>query len=107
MRAIHKILLLSVVLLWKSETVIAALAPEPVTEQIQLSNPAAEIRITTKGTTVRIQNATGTTLEIYNITGLKIAAYKIDSNDKTITITNGKGCYILKLGKIARKISIL
>ena len=47
------------------------------------------------------------TLEIYNITGVRIAAYKIDSNDTTVSLSCGKGCYILKLGKIARKVSIL
>lgn len=65
------------------------------------------IRITAKGTNVRVQNAAGQTLEIYNITGVRIAAYKIDSNDTTVSLSCGKGCYILKLGKIARKVSIL
>ena len=55
------------------------------------------IRITAKGTNVRVQN----------ITGVRIAAYKIDSNDTTVSLSCGKGCYILKLGKIARKVSIL
>ena len=65
------------------------------------------IRITAKGTNVRVQNTAGQTLEIYNITVGSMEAYKIDSNDTTVSLSCGKGCYILKLGKIARKVSIL
>ena len=53
-------------------------------------------------------NASGKILEIYNITGVKIASYKIDSSDKTISLGHlSKSCYILKIGNIVRKISIL
>ncbi len=79
----------------------------PETEEAAAASSWNEIRITCKGANVRVQNAAGMTLEVYNITGVRIAAYKIDNNDTTIGLNCGKGCYILKLGKIARKISIL
>ncbi len=67
-----------------------------------------QITINVNGSNVRISNASGKILEIYNITGVKIASYKIDSSDKTISLGHlSKSCYILKIGNIVRKISIL
>ncbi len=66
-----------------------------------------EVRISVSGNNVRVQNAQGATLEIYNITGVKVADFKIDSPDKTINTGLTRGCYIVKVGKVARKISIL
>ncbi len=55
---------------------------------------------------VRVLNANGATLEIYNLVGVKIASYRIDSTDKNITLTLGKGCYLFKVRGVVRKISI-
>ena len=46
-------------------------------------------------------------MEIFNITGIKVTTLKIDSNDKTFNLNLNRGCYIVKIGKISRKISIL
>lgn len=54
--------------------------------------------------TIHIKNAEKQVLEIYNLTGVKVSTIKIDSADKTIELSNlPKGCYILKVGKTARK----
>lgn len=67
-----------------------------------------QITINVNGSSIRISNASGRILEIYNITGVKIASYKIDTSDKTISLSHlSKSCYILKVGNIVRKISIL
>lgn len=66
-----------------------------------------QLVITTNGNTLRIQNAEkDSVLEIYNILGVKISSIKIDSTDKTVVLTLSKGCYMLKLGDIVRKIAI-
>lgn len=66
------------------------------------------ITMSVKGSDVRIGNAAGLVLEVYNITGLKVGCYKIDSADKTISLSHlSKSCYILKVGQTVRKISIL
>lgn len=70
-------------------------------------NRMEDVRITVSGNNVRVQNAQGATLEIYNITGVKVADFKIDSPDKTVNTGLTRGCYIVKVGKVARKISIL
>ena len=66
-----------------------------------------EVSISVSGNNIRVQNAMGATLEIYNITGVRVASYRIDSPDKTINTDLTRGCYIVKVGKVARKISIL
>lgn len=55
---------------------------------------------------LRVQNAESQILKIYNVTGICVATYRIDSNDKTFSLTLPKACYILKVGKVARKISL-
>ena len=59
-----------------------------------------------QGNRVHIINAEGKTLEIYNLTGLRVSVIRIDSNDKQIALTLSRGCYILKVGKLVRKITI-
>ena len=43
---------------------------------------------------------------ITNLTGAKVATVRIDSNDKTFALNLQKGCYLIKVGKIVRKISV-
>lgn len=88
----------------------ASFAVEPVSNtlpmfetEIQASNDVTISVITNK---LRIQNAMGETLEIYSVTGAKLATYKIDCADQYIDLNLGKGCYIVKVKNVARKISI-
>ena len=78
-----------------------------VYESPQEVNDFEEVRITLNGVNPRVQNGSGMSVEIYNITGVKVADYRIDSNDKTIRLELNRGCYIIKVGKTVRKISIL
>lgn len=68
---------------------------------------AQEIKISinsnTDGQDVRVRDAEGLKLEIYNVIGVRVAVYRIDSNDKTFSISFPKGCYLLKVGKVVRK----
>jgi len=64
------------------------------------------ITMTVSGTTVRICGAEGETLDIYNLAGVKVKSIRIDSEEKTFTLSLSKGCYILKIGDVARKMSI-
>ena len=39
------------------------------------------------------------------MTGVKVVTQRIDSSDKVIELDNlPKGCYIIKIGKVARKV---
>ena len=43
---------------------------------------------------------------VYSVTGECVATYRIDGEDKTIALSQPKGVYIIKVGKVARKISL-
>lgn len=70
-----------------------------------LENELAEITIAVSGSQLRITNASGQTLEIYNLTGVRVATLRIDSDDKTFNVNLSKGCYMVKVGKVVRKVS--
>ncbi len=65
-----------------------------------------EITLTFEESQVHVTNATGKNLEIYNLTGVRLATFRIDSDDKTLNLNLPKGCYILKVGNVVRKVSI-
>ena len=62
--------------------------------------------ITVRGSQITVQHAEGLVLEIYNLAGLKVGSYKVECSEYTVSTSLPKGCYILKLGKLVRKISI-
>jgi len=66
----------------------------------------ATVAINVRGSQVHITGATDKTLEIYNVAGVRVGTYKIDNDDKTLNLNLPKGCYILKVGKVVRKVSI-
>ncbi len=64
------------------------------------------VTIAISGSQVHVCGASGQTLEVYNVAGVRVGSYKIDGDDKTLTLNLTKGCYILKIGKVVRKVSI-
>ena len=71
-----------------------------------LENDFQNISISVNQSILHIVNANGQTLEIYNVLGVKVMNVKIEGNDKKYELNLPKGCYIVKIGKVARKISI-
>jgi hypothetical protein len=57
-------------------------------------------------TIIHVVNANNQKLEVYNLTGMVVATYRIDSADKTINHNLQRGCYLLKIGKVVRKVTI-
>ena len=55
---------------------------------------------------IRVSGAAKQTLVVYYVTGTKAASYAIDTEDQTITTNLQKGVYLLKVGKVVRKVSI-
>lgn len=64
------------------------------------------VTIAVSGNTVRVSGTNGEDIEIFNLTGVKINTIKTDTTGKTFTVNLQKGCYLLKIGKVVRKISI-
>ncbi len=67
---------------------------------------SSTVEITVKGKLIQVSGAEGTTMNVYNLTGVSIASFPISSNHITLRPNLPKGCYILKIGKVVRKISI-
>ena len=90
-------------------TLAMAIAPisvlaEPMSDGIEMS--ASGIQLNVNGGNVHIVGANGEVMEVFNLTGAKVATFRIDSSDKTFALNLPKGCYLIKVGKIVRKISI-
>ncbi|NDW13231.1 T9SS C-terminal target domain-containing protein [Bacteroides sp. 214] len=74
-------------------------------EVIKEEQPKALVTVHEK--VVSIENATvGSVVEIYNILGVKVFSFTIESAKDTFTIDLPKGFYILKIGRITKKIAI-
>ncbi len=65
-----------------------------------------EITITVSGQCVLINGAQGQTLEVVSLTGRKVTTLRIDSPAQRVELNVPKGCYILKIGKVVRKVAI-
>jgi len=64
------------------------------------------ISLSVEGNVVQVTGATGMVLEVVSLTGRQVATYKIDSPAQRIELSVPKGCYILKVGKVVRKVTI-
>lgn len=75
---------------------------------IEAENPhnLTEIGITVQGRQVTILNAQGKFLEIYDITGKRVHYVQIDSHEMHLTLNLHKGCYIMRVGNVTRKINL-
>jgi hypothetical protein len=45
-------------------------------------------------------------LEVISLTGRQVANYKVEGPAQRIDLNIPKGCYILKVGKVVRKVTI-
>lgn len=73
-----------------------------------IESEMSEIQISVSGgNTIHVKNAEGFVVEVYSITGAQILAQRVDSNSKDYEVSNlQKGCYIVKVGKVTRKVYI-
>lgn len=65
-----------------------------------------DITITISGQTVTVTGGQGQTLEVVSLTGRCIMSVKVESPAQKIELNVPKGCYILKIGKVVRKVSV-
>ena len=75
---------------------------EPATAD-QVENP---VGISVSGQTAYVTGAQGETLEVVSLTGRLVMTAKIDSPNQRVELNIPKGCYILKVGKVVRKIQV-
>lgn len=77
----------------------------PLMELIEVEQQSAQISLTDNNV-LHITGGTGQVLEIYNVAGVRLSTTKIDSQEKRVELNLTKGCYIVKVGKTVRKISL-
>ena len=87
------------------------LAFTPAFTMEMADNDGIETNVTTvsievNGNTVRVSGTNGEDIEIFNLTGTRITTIKTDTAGKTYSYNLPKGCYLVKIGKVVRKISI-
>ena len=68
--------------------------------------PDSEPTITYSDGALYINGAEGETLEVISLTGKKVHTEIIESPAQKIELNIPKGCYIVKVGKVVRKVSI-
>lgn len=62
--------------------------------------------ITVRQSTLLVSGAAGKVLEIVSLTGRPVTSIKIESPSQRVELNLPKGCYILKIDKLVRKVSI-
>lgn len=90
-------------------TLLMAFMPSVAVAQSErdgIEMSAGGIQLSISEGNVHISGANGAVMEIFNLTGAKVATIRIDSADKTFALNLPKGCYLIKVGKIVRKISV-
>ena len=98
---ILKFTLAGLLLVGAPTSVLAVPAIEIVDNDFQ---PA--VNITVEEGVIRVTGAVGQTLYVYNVAGVRVKSIRVDGDDKRFDLNLPKGCYILKVGKTVRKISI-
>ena len=73
-----------------------------IAEQVEESQPTIKV----DKNSVTVQEAQGLVLEVVSLTGKAIASYKIEAPSQRIELNLSKGCYILKVGKTVRKVTL-
>ncbi|MBR6181257.1 MAG: T9SS type A sorting domain-containing protein [Prevotella sp.] len=78
----------------------------PAVEIYEFEQEPPTITISVTESTLHIAGANGQVLQVYNVAGVRVMSVKVEGQDKKIELNLPKGCYIVKVGKVVRKISI-
>lgn len=107
-KSILKYTLVTLLLALCSPAMAADYSADAFAEPDAVESEMNEVQIVVHGgNTVQVKNAEGQIIEVYSITGAQVMAVKVDSSSKVYEITTlQKGCYIVKVGKVTRKIFI-
>lgn len=105
MSMMRKLLHISAILALLLVAPVSASA-DPVYEAGVLEYQDIEPTITYTQGVLYINGAEGKTLEIVSLTGRKVMEEKIDSPAQKFELNIPKGCYIVKVGNVVRKISV-
>lgn len=75
--------------------------------RIEIIDNVEDINISISDGVLRVTGANGQVLSLYNVAGVKVMSVRVDGAEKSFDLNNmPKGCYIVKVGKVVRKIAI-
>ncbi len=94
-------IILSAILIVGTPAVVSAFSGIEIVE-----NDFQTINVSINESTLHVTGANGQTLYIYNVAGVRVMSFKVEGQDKRFELNLPKGCYIVKVGKVVRKISI-
>ena len=93
------------ILIFSFIATLTLMAPQAVMPALEQTIDE-DIAISISGQTVTISGAQGQTLEVISLTGRRVMSAKIESPSQRIDLNVPKGCYILKIGKVVRKVTV-
>lgn len=64
-----------------------------------------EVAISIHNNIIHVTGGSGEMMYVYNVAGIRVAAVRIEGNDKQYSLSLPRGCYIIKVGKVVRKVS--
>ncbi len=65
-----------------------------------------EVSISYSQGSIYVSGGEGLTLEVISLTGKKVFEQQIDNPSQKFELNIPKGCYIVKVGKVVRKVSV-
>ena len=71
-----------------------------------IDNDYQSVTISVQESVLHVTGANGQVLQIYNVAGVMVKSIKVEGNDRRYELNLSKVCYIVKVGKTVRKISI-
>jgi len=85
---------------------VSVLAAPMLMETVAIEQMDEQITLAIDGNAVVVNGAQGEVLVVVSLTGRQVAQYRIDSPSQRVELNLAKGCYVLKVGKVVRKVSI-
>ena len=72
----------------------------------EMVEPERTITLNVDGNSVTVNGANGMVLEVVSVTGRHVASIKVETPSQRVELNLPKGCYILKIGKVVRKVAV-
>lgn len=85
---------------------VPVLAVPVMMELMAVEQVDGDVSLSVEGNAVVVKGAEGQVLEVISLTGRKLAEYPIESPAQRVELNLAKGCYVLKVGKVVRKVAI-
>ena len=96
------------ILLAAAATFAVPVVADAMTAEAQVASniDEREVKITVVHNAATIEGAAGMTLEVSWLTGRPVMDVRVENDVQRVELNLPKGCYILKVDKVVRKVSV-